>query len=203
MAYLGINPFSQLKNKWLSGLLFEGGAWLCDNDDRAVSSGCNQLRIRDLGNGGRQTLFDTGTNSIGNGLATLFVPGITWEVGPYSLRLAGGFQRYDDKGATTGRKTGNMFLIGHELFLWSAKRISDRFGQYRGIDLGRHTFRAHRRGLYDCGALRSNQWRGIPSRPLLIARMGYVLFVAPRMSMGWSVLWYDASNLRTGADQCG
>jgi hypothetical protein len=97
------------------------GAWLCDNDDRAVSSGCNQLRIRDLGNGGRQTLFDTGTNSIGNGLATLLMPGITWEVGPYSLRLAGGFQRYGDSGATTGRKTGNMFLIGHELFLWSPK----------------------------------------------------------------------------------
>ncbi len=28
-------------------------------------------------------------------------------------------------------------------------------------------------------------------------------FVAPRMSMGWSVLWYDASNLRTGQTNAG
>ena len=122
VTYLGINPFSQVKNKWLSGLLFEMGAWLCNNDDRAgVSSGCNQLRIRDLGNGGRQTLFDTGTASIGRGLATFLMPGVTWEVGPYTLRVAGGFQRYEDSGTTTGRKQGNMFLIGHDLFLWSPK----------------------------------------------------------------------------------
>jgi hypothetical protein len=124
VTYLGVNPFSQMKDKWLSGLLVEMGAWFCNNDDRAgVSSGCNRLFIRDLGNGGRQTLFDTNTPtaapSIGRGLATLLVPGLTWEVGPYALRLAGGFQRYHDDGITTGRKTGNMFLIGHELFLWS------------------------------------------------------------------------------------
>jgi hypothetical protein len=34
-------------------------------------------------------LFDTGANSIGEGLATLISPGITWEIGPYRLRAMG------------------------------------------------------------------------------------------------------------------
>jgi hypothetical protein len=191
------------KNKWLSGLLFEGGAWLCDNDDRAVSSGCNQLRIRDLGNGGRQTLFDTGPNSIGNGLATLFVPGITWEVGPYSLRLAGGFQKYADKGATTGRKTGNMFLIGHELFLWSPKGFLTGSANTAGsILVGTHFERtdvacttAER-----CAAINGGEFH---RDRFLLREWDMFYFVAPRMSMGWSVLWYDASNLRTGGTNAG
>ena len=203
VAYLGVNPFSQLKNKWLSGLLFEGGAWLCDNDDRAVSSGCNQLRIRDLGNGGRQTLFDTGTNSIGNGLATLFVPGITWEVGPYSLRLAGGFQKYADKGATTGRKTGNMFLIGHELFLWSPKGFLTGSANTAGsILVGTHFERTDVActTAARCAAINGGEFH---RDRFLLREWDMFYFVAPRMSMGWSVLWYDASNLRTGQTNAG
>jgi hypothetical protein len=140
ITYLGINPFSQVKNKWLSGLLFEMGAWLCNNDDRAgVSSGCNQLRIRDLGNGGRQTLFDTGTASIGRGLATFLMPGVTWEVGPYTLRVAGGFQRYEDSGTTTGRKQLQHVLDRLRYLPLEPERVFDRLGKYSGIDLGRDT----------------------------------------------------------------
>jgi len=203
VTYLGVNPFSQLKNKWLSGLLFEGGAWLCDNDDRAVSSGCNQLRIRDLGNGGRQVLFDTGPNSIGNGLATFFVPGITWEVGPYSLRLAGGFQQYADKGATTGRKTGNMFLIGHELFLWSPKGFLTGSANTAGsILVGTHFERTDVActTAARCAAINGGEFH---RDRFLLREWDMYYFVAPRMSIGASVLWYDASNLRTGRTNAG
>ena len=176
VTYLGINPFSQVKNKWLSGLLFEMGAWLCNNDDRAgVSSGCNQLRIRDLGNGGRQTLFDTGTASIGSGLATFLMPGVTWEVGPYTLRVAGGFQRYEDSGTTTGRKQGNMFLIGHDLFLWSPKGFLTGSANTPGsILVGTHFERTDVSCTRRASLLR-HQRRRIPSRPIFTPGMGCFL----------------------------
>jgi len=75
ITYLGIEPFSQLKTKWLSGIRPEMGAWFCNVDDRglvtsgsttgvignalvtgsnirtfAADNACGRLRIQDLGN---------------------------------------------------------------------------------------------------------------------------------------------------------
>src|SRR5262249_36794082 len=74
--YANIFPFSELKNKWLQGFMFEMGAWFCNIDQRAsvrgniVANSCGRLQIQDNGNSARQNLFDTGANSIGEGLAT-------------------------------------------------------------------------------------------------------------------------------------
>ena len=44
VAFLGIDPFSEVKNKWLSGLKFEMGWWYCAVDARAVASNsCNMF----------------------------------------------------------------------------------------------------------------------------------------------------------------
>ncbi|HEX9788227.1 MAG TPA: hypothetical protein VGB09_09375, partial [Candidatus Binatia bacterium] len=57
-AYLSVQPFSQLKNKWVRGMLFEYGAWFCNVDGRALQNGCSRYRVRDNARGnGRQTLF--------------------------------------------------------------------------------------------------------------------------------------------------
>jgi hypothetical protein len=74
VAYLGIEPSSQIKNKWISGLKFEMGSWFCNVDNRALANACGRLQIQDLGNGGRQALFDSGVG-IGDGLATFFSAG--------------------------------------------------------------------------------------------------------------------------------
>jgi hypothetical protein len=68
-GYIGINPFSQLKNKWLRGLLLEYGAWFCNNKgySGATDNGCTRVRIQDHGDAGRQALFDTGSDSVGKG----------------------------------------------------------------------------------------------------------------------------------------
>ena len=97
--YISVFPFAELKNKWLQGFMFEFGAWFCNIDQRAstagsiVSNGCGQLQIRDNGDSARQVLFDTGANSIGEGLATLLSPGITWEIGPYRIRAMGAWMQ--------------------------------------------------------------------------------------------------------------
>src|SRR6266536_3501633 len=134
-TYISVFPFSELKNKWLQGFMFEFGAWFCNVDQRAsapggnvVDNGCNRLRIQDNGDAARQTLFDTGANSIGEGLATLISPGITWEVGPYRLRVMGAWMQAEDgnfkpgpAAALQGKKRGNDWMIGHDLYLWSPK----------------------------------------------------------------------------------
>src|SRR5262245_14807100 len=120
-AYLSVQPFAQVKNKWISGLTFEYGSWFCNVDDRANENGCSRYRIQDHGDGGRQTLFDTGADSIGDGLHVAHGPGVVWNIGPYTLRAMGSFQRSEDGNDTPGKKRGNSFLIGHDLYLWSPK----------------------------------------------------------------------------------
>ena len=137
-TYINFFPFSELKNKWIQGFMFEFGAWFCNVDQRAsapggniVDNGCGRIQIRDNGDSARQVLFDTGANTIGEGLATLFTPGITWEVGPYRLRAMGAWAQAEDGNfshhlpggapALRGKKRGKDWLIGHDLFLWSPK----------------------------------------------------------------------------------
>lgn len=202
VAYLGLEPFSQTKNKWISGLKFEMGSWFCNRDARQpVTSACGQLNIQDLGNGGRQTLWASGT--IGKGLATLLMPGVTWETGPYTLRVAGGFQRYEDRGGTTGQKSGNMFLIGHDLFLWSPKGFLTGSPNTTGsILVGTHF---ERTDVSCTTAVRCNSINGgqFHRDRILLREWDLYYFVAPRMSIGASLLWYDASNLRNDLNQAG
>jgi hypothetical protein len=199
VAYAGIEPFSQLKNKWLSGLLFEMGSWFCNNDNRAVSNACGRLQIQELGNSGRQTLFDTGAG-IGDGLATFLMPGMTWTVGPYSLRVAGGFQRYEDQRGTDGKKQGNMFLIGHDLFLWSPKGFLTGSASTTGsVLVGTHFERT------DVSCLTAARCAGINGGQfhrdrILLREWDIYYFLAPRMSIGASLLWYDASNLNNAVN---
>src|SRR6266498_3270413 len=172
VAYLGIEPFSEIKNKWISGLKFEMGSWFCNVDNRALANACGRLHIQDLGNGGRQALFDSGAG-IGDGLATFLVPGITWEAGPYTLHAAGGFQRYEDRGGTDGRKKGNVFLIGHDIFLWSPKGFLTGSAGTPGSIL---SLRTHRFFLYNHGAMQQHQRRSVPPKPNFAARVGSFLF---------------------------
>jgi len=36
-VYGSIQPFAQVKNKWISGLTFEAGSWFCNNDTREAN----------------------------------------------------------------------------------------------------------------------------------------------------------------------
>ena len=221
-AYVGVEPFSQVKNKWIRGLVFEFGSWFCNADARrggSTANGCNRYRVQDHGAGGRQTLFDSGANSIGDGLHRAFGPGIVYNVGPYTMRLQGHFQRSDDdRGGTTGKKRGNSFLLGHDLFIWSPKGFLTGSANTAGsILVGTHFERVD----MSCGdrirpCLNSPQGSGVnPNNIVNPTNAGYQVrrnrillrewdiwyFIAPRMSTGLSVLWYDASNLGANANQ--
>ena len=205
MNYISVFPFSELKNKWLQGFMFEFGAWLCNVDQRAtVDNGCARLQIRDNGDSARQVLFDTGANSIGEGLATLISPGITWEIGPYRLRAMGSWMQAEDGNFTPGpvaakqgKKRGHDWMIGHDLYLWSPKGFLTGSANTPGsVLVGTHFERTD----VSCAPPRCNP--GINGGQFhrgtyIIREWDLWYFIAPRMSIGGSLLWYDASNLTT------
>src|SRR5262245_5541582 len=207
-TYISIFPFSELKNKWIQGFMFEFGAWFCNVDQRQqASNGCSRMNIQDNGDAGRQTLFTTGNNSVGEGLATMFVPGITWEIGPYRLRAMGAFFQAEDGNFTPppaggavalrGKKRAHNFLIGHDLFLWSPKGFLTGSANTPGsILVGTH----FERNDVSCDVPRcgANANGGQFHRgTYLVREWDLWYFIAPRMSIGGSLLWYDASNLTT------
>lgn len=217
-AYLSLMPMSQVKNKWLSGFTFEYGAWFCNVDGRAVANGCNRYRIRDHGpiNPGRQTLFDTGANTIGDGLHVAHGPGIVYAVGPYTLRAMGHFQTSEDgAGAgggsilanTRGKKRSHSFLLGHDLYLWSPKGWLTGSATTPGsVLVGTHFERVDMElgcngttGI-SCAIFGGHMAQFHRNR-ILLREWDVVYVIAPRLNVAVNVLWYDASNLRNGQNQ--
>jgi hypothetical protein len=202
-VFLGVSPFAQLKNKWLRGITFEGAAWFCNVDDHAAQNGCSRYRVRDNSRAGRQTLFDTGSNSIGEGLHTAFTPGFGWQIGPYRLRTMGHFQRSEDgdgaigSATTPGKKRGDSWLIGHDLFLWSPKGWLTGSATTPGsILVGTHFERVNMSCTIAARCTDANDGEFHRSH-VLLREWDLWYFIAPRMSIGASFLWYDASNLTT------
>ncbi|HWH78388.1 MAG TPA: hypothetical protein VNT76_13495 [Candidatus Binatus sp.] len=198
-AYLNIEPFAQTKNIWLRGLGFETGAWFCPNTPNRSPQNpqdiaCGALRIRDNGDGGRQNLFNS--TQTGTGMTHFVMPGLSWTVGPYRLRAVGGFQRMDGNNA---KIKGNEFLIGHDLFIWSPKGFLTGNASTPGaILLGTHFERTD----VSCPSAATCNNGTILNQPqfkrdrILLREWDIWYFLADRMSVGATVGWWDASNLR-------
>jgi hypothetical protein len=205
-TYLSVQPFSQVKNKWISGLTFEYGAWFCNHDNRANENGCDRYRVQDHGDGGRQTLFDSGAGSIGDGLTVAMGPGVVWNVGPYTLRAMGSFEQSADRGGTRGKKTAHNFLIGHDLYVWSPKGFLTGSSTTPGsILVGTHFERNDlsvgcngNTGITCPGNLNGGQFH---RNTIKLREWDLWYVIAPRMNVGLNVLWYDATNLRSTRNQ--
>ncbi len=226
-VYARIEPFTQVKNKWLSGLGFEMGGWFCNPDrsfgtsgvtdfDQTGVNGCIRNRAQDHGPGGRQTLFEfrpSGFSTAGTGLSSpkgqsqYLIPGIGWNVGPYTLRAIMGFQNYNFRAAKNG--AGNQqgidtkarnFLIGHDLFIWSPKGFLTGSSSEPGSVLVGYHFE---RSDYSCGHTRPlamcAEGAQYSRNRILLREWDAWYFLTNRMSLGVGWLWYDASNLRANA----
>src|SRR5258706_3431846 len=207
-VYLSIQPMAQLKNIWLSGLTFEYGVWFCNVDNRAASNGCDRYRVQDHGDGGRQSLFDTGAGSIGDGLHTAMGPGVVWSVGPYTLRAMGSFQQSEDRGGTPGKKRANSFLIGHDLYAWSPKGFLTGSATETGsVLLGTHFERVNMScgdRVRPCtGGVSGSTGNNFRRDRILLREWDLWYVIAPRMNIGVNLLWYDASNLKNTFNAAG
>jgi len=214
-AYVRVEPFTKTKNKWIEGLGFEATHWWCNEDPRSVAavngsaggnvSACSRLRIQDHGDGGRQTLFQfTPTGSTGRGTQHYQLLGMGWRIGPYWLRAIRGFQEYnfqDNRPVQGVDARGRNWMISHDLFLWSPKGFLTGDSTIPGsVLVGTHFERVD----VSCG--RSNCATGgeFSRNRILLREWDLWYFLPNRISIGGSVLWYDASNLvsgRTGAQE--
>ena len=197
-VYLNVEPFSKLKNKWLQGLGLEMGAWFCTVDDNPnADNACSRLRIQDNGDGGRQTLFDTG-NNIGKGLTHFLMPGISWTVGPNRLRAVMGFQHYDgNKEGGISNPKGRDWLIADDLFVWSPRGfLTGDSTQAGSIQFGTHFERTDVSCAPKGGGGGGCDTSGEFNRNAIILREWDLwYFLANRMSIGVNWLWYSASNV--------
>ena len=206
VTHFGIEPFSQVKNKWISGLKYEVGWFHCAVDDRAgAANSCNRSRLREGENGANSatTLYDTGT-LVGRGRQDYINTGLQWTVGPYRFRGMLGFNNYDggnnavNSPALRGDPSGRVFLIGHDLFIWSPKGFLTGSANTPGsILLGQH-FERNSMRCNNCPTINGGQFH---RTRVLLREWDIWYFIAPRMSVGANFRWYDASNLRTGAGQ--
>jgi len=213
--YGNIQPFSQIKNKWISGLTFEAGSWFCNVDGRPqaqVDSGCGLFRIQDHGDGGRQTLITTG--DLGKGWAIARGAGIVYNVGPNTLRLAYTKESAADDGGTRANKKSKGWLIGDDLYVWSPKGFLTGSSTTPGsVLLGTHFERAN----IDVGCSNTPGGGNIlcsqtgiggsitqfHRNTVLLREWDMWYFIAPRMSTGINILWYNASNLDNRVGQAG
>ncbi len=214
-AYINIEPFSQVKNKWLRGIGFEFGQWFCHNENSinttpaTISSGCTRYQLQDNGDGGRQALVTT--NTFGNGLTTLFMTGLAYTVGPYRLRAVGGWERDNTDSprgpggvgrlyGSQGHKNGSVFLIGHDLYVWSPKGFLTGSAETPGsILLGQH----FERDSIDCGAAQGCAGGQFGRNRVLLREWDLWYVLMSRMSVGAAWMWFDSANLRTGVNQAG
>jgi hypothetical protein len=95
-----------------------------------------------------------------------------------------------------GKKRANVFLIGHDLYLWSPKGWLTGSPNTPGTVLvGTHFERNDIScATPRCGNINGGQFhRGT----YLVREWDLWYFIAPRMSIGGGIQWYDASNLTT------
>jgi hypothetical protein len=210
-VYGSIQPFSQVKNKWISGLTFEGGTWFCNNDSRDPNGSAvclDRFRVQDHGDGGRTTLFDTGSGSVGDGLATGTGVGIVWNVGPYTARIGGSWFQAADRGGTQGKKRAHDFLIGHDLYVWSPKGFLTGSATTTGsVLVGTHFERTDISStcssVAECGGGATSLINQFHRNRILLREWDLWYVIAPRMNIGINWLWYDASNLGNRTNQAG
>ena len=231
--YLSVQPFSEVKNKWLSGLTFEGGIWFCDINNRAAQSqpaganGCQTFSIQDHGDGGRQSLIASG--NLGKGWVVTPGAGISYNVGPNTLRFAGTVEGAQDGRSGTPPTTGNPagssrankrsrgWLIGDDLYVWSPKGFLTGSSTTPGsILVGTHFERAQLNvnctnktttaspGSINCADTNIGGTITQYHRNTVLLRewdLWYVL--APRMNIGVNILWYNADNIGNQVNQAG
>jgi hypothetical protein len=141
-VYGAIQPFSQVKNKWISGLTFEYGSWFCNADARrggSTQNGCNRYRVQDHGAGGRQTLFDSGANSIGDGL---HIAHRAWHrVQRRSLHPAHHGSLSEERRRPRrdhGQEARQQLFDRPRSLYLEPEGFLDGLGEHGGIDFGRH-----------------------------------------------------------------
>lgn len=122
-AAIQVEPFSNIKIPWIQGIDFGFSAHT--DGIRPDFDGKTFFRVRTATSGRELELIQQANNV--SGTRYYLTPGLGWKIGPYYLRTAGGFNRGHVDSNTAGQEgplvQGNMWRVGHELWLWSPKGL--------------------------------------------------------------------------------
>lgn len=128
VIYYNINPFSQVKNKWISGIGYSMFAWFGNFDDRTTVTGAaNSSRtftLRTQEGATRLTYFTSPTT--GQGQTVYLSPSMQYKVGPYQINAVLGFERQAENQQNTPASgsqeiRAKMFKIMNDIMVWSPK----------------------------------------------------------------------------------
>ena len=205
-VYFNMNPFSQSKNKWLSGFAASLGVWFGNPDERNTTNSSRRLRLRTALGPNRVTLFDSG-NDIDRGLHTFISPGLQYQVSPYKLMVSGGFDRWNSNDRSSkagrpgevGRIQGTYWKLINELFIWSPK------GLLTGSPITPNSLLmgwSFERAEAECGRPNCDETvtaGGAQFRRnrILVRELDFSYFFRPALSLLLAWRWYDASNVPT------
>ena len=132
MGFFGVRPFSNVKDKWISGLEVGIGTQFQSQDRPENFNGdgdAGEIRVRSVERRGRQDLFRPNpivageTQNFGHGFSWILVPGLKYTVGPYMFRAVYVSTRYE--GAQDGLRGiwGRGWTVDNQIFLWSPKGV--------------------------------------------------------------------------------
>lgn len=202
---LQINPFSRSKNPWLERTRL-GVGWQTDSVDTRSAVRGRRLRVRSgFERVGAQTILDTGSATIGDGIHHRVEPGFEWGFGPYKAAALLGWTRYEDRNNVLKGVRGNYWQVWHELFLHSPKGpftgSAATFGSWQlGFGFTRADAQCSGRALagIDCvpgGGLAYN------SAHLLNRELGLYYYIRSGMRLGVNWYWWTSSNTPFGVQQ--
>src|SRR5262245_5007052 len=191
-----INPFNQVKNKWISGIGFSMMGWFGNIDDRVTANnGANSTRTFQLRSqeGSTRVVFFTSPTA-GEGLHTFLSPSAQYKVGPYQLNFVAGFDRYNNtSGPTSGRIEGTYWKLMNDLYLWSPKGYyTGAPGEAGSLGLGY----SYERSWADCHQSGCDAANGgnISSAVLVVNEGGLRYWITPSISVHLAVKNYDINN---------
>jgi hypothetical protein len=198
-AVFTIYPFSETKNKWLSGTGLSMFAWYGKIDDRGAF-GTDSFQIRSQEGSTRVLLFTSPTAG-DDGYHLFLAPSARIEVGPYGVSGVYGWDRYfTSPNSDPGHMRAGMFKIMNDLMLWSPKGFLTGEPDEAGT-LGLHY--AFERTWAECGNPGDdcNNAAGSGGRRvrLIVNEVGLKYWFSPAISLHLAYKRYDSSNTPTPA----
>jgi hypothetical protein len=197
-----INPLSEVKNKWISGIGFSMFAFFGNIDDRTTANnGANSVRTFQLRSqeGSTRVVFWTSPTQ-GAGLHTFLEPSAQYKVGPYQLNFVAGFDRYNEDrnasftpGQLVGRAQGTYWKLMNDLMIWSPKGfLTGAPGEAGTLGLG-YSFE---KSWVDCGSPGCDTANGgsVRRTTLRVNEGGLRYWLSPSISLHFVVKNYDVSN---------
>ena len=145
--------------------------------------GCGKARMAQTAD---TTIYDTGT-LVGRGRQDYINTGLQWTVGPYRFRGMLGFQNYSggnnavNSAALRGDPSGRVFLIAHDLFIWSPKGFLTGSASTPGSILFGTHFERNSMRCNNCPTINGGQFH---RERVLLREWDLWYFVAPSMSVG-------------------